>query len=282
MAGRGPVLSYSVQSVLSQTVRDLEVLIVGDGVCDATRSVIRELRAQDDRVRFFDFPEHPSRGEPNRHRVLTDEARGGIVCYLCDRDLYLPGHVERMLEVLGNADFTHTLSFDIRPDDSFRFKMEADLGREADRKWILRGWEVANGVPLSFAGHTMESYRRLPFGWRTTPPGRYTDIHMWEQFLAQPDCTAVSDHTPTVLYFPTYLRKGWSVEQRRAELERWSARAADQQWTAAFLLDVIEALSEDRLRIARNVRGWPSVLRHLTTPSNLKRTVRRIVRRLPF
>lgn len=282
MAGRGPVLPYSVGSVLGQTVRDIELFIVGDGVCDETRAVIAELQDADDRIRFFDFPAHPSRGEPNRHEVLTGEATGEIVCYLCDRDLYLPDHVERMSLLLREADFAHTLPFDIRPDDSFRFKSDMDIARPKDRAWILRGWEVENGIPLSFAGHTMDLYRRLPHGWRETPPGLYTDIYMWEQILAEPTCRAVSDHRPTVLYYPSYMRRGWSVDQRREELQRWSERMAGQAWKEEFLLDFVEALAEDRLRIARNIRGWRSAFRFLTTRSNLRRTARRLVRRLPF
>ena len=34
MSGRAPLLPYSVGSVLAQTVRDLEVFIMGDGVDD--------------------------------------------------------------------------------------------------------------------------------------------------------------------------------------------------------------------------------------------------------
>lgn len=282
MAGRGPVLRHSVASVLNQTVRDLEVFIVGDGVCDATREVIRELASGDDRLRFFDFPEHPSRGEPNRHEVLTREATGDIVCYLCDRDLYLPDHVERMSELLRAADFAHTLSFDIRPDDTFRFKAQMDVSRADDRSWILRGWEVENGIPLSFAGHTMDLYRRLPHGWRETPPGLYTDIYMWEQMLAEPTCTAVSDSRPTVLYYPSYMRRGWSVEHRRQELARWSERMTDAAWREEFLLEVIEALADDRLRIARHLRSWRATVRFLTRPETIRRSARRLVRRLPF
>jgi len=282
MAGRGPVLPLSVGSVLSQTIRNIEVFIIGDGVCDETRAVIRDLVSRDDRVRFFDYPEHPSRGEPNRHEVLSREARGDIVCYMCDRDLYLPTHVERMLELLEDADFAHTLSFDILPDERFRFKTEMDIARSDDRAWILEGWTAGNGIPLSIAGHTLELYRQLPHGWRETPPGLYTDIYMWEQILAEPSCRAVSDYRPTVLYFPSYLRRGWTVKRRKQELEGWTARMADDAWIEHFLLDVIDALGRDRLRLARNQRGWRSALKILADSLGIRKPLRRIARRLRF
>ncbi len=50
----GPTLRYAVQSALAQTVADLEVLVVGDGVPDVTRELMAELTAADPRVRWFD------------------------------------------------------------------------------------------------------------------------------------------------------------------------------------------------------------------------------------
>jgi glycosyltransferase involved in cell wall biosynthesis len=279
-AGRGPVLPYSVGSALNQTIRELEVIIIGDGVCDETRAVIDDLRKKDDRVRFFDFPKHESRGEPNRHRVLTAEARGEIVCYLCDRDMYLPGHVETMLRLLDGADFAHTLSYDMLPDDSIRVKTEMDIADDRDRRWILKGWEVGNGIPLTFAGHTMDLYRRLPHGWRTTPDGLYTDIYMWEQILAVDSCRAVSGYTPTVLYFPSYPRRGWGVEKRRRELAGWAEKMGRPRWREEFDLQLIEALGRDRVETARRLRRWRAPVRFARRWFGLRRFIRRAVRRV--
>ena len=86
---RGPTLALAVDSVLRQTVRDLEVFIIGDGVHEVTREAARSLEKADSRVRFFDHPKHARRGEPYRHEALQ-EARGRVVCYLCDRDSICP------------------------------------------------------------------------------------------------------------------------------------------------------------------------------------------------
>ena len=67
---RGELLRYSVQSVINQTVKDFEILIVGDGVSDASRDVIAELRRKDSRIFFHDYPKHERRGEPYRHQVI--------------------------------------------------------------------------------------------------------------------------------------------------------------------------------------------------------------------
>jgi glycosyltransferase involved in cell wall biosynthesis len=75
---RGFILPHSIGSVLNQTVQDFEILIVGDGVNNSTKEVIHELIAKDSRIKFFDFPKHPRRGEENRHKVLMF---GSLITY---------------------------------------------------------------------------------------------------------------------------------------------------------------------------------------------------------
>ena len=76
------LLPWSIRSALDQEHASVEVLVVGDGVEDATREVIASF-ADDPRVRFFDFPKGPRNGEAYRHAAL-ETAVGHIVCYLCD------------------------------------------------------------------------------------------------------------------------------------------------------------------------------------------------------
>ena len=62
----GPLLGLAVDSALRQSV-PVEVFIVGDGVPEAHKAFIRDLTAGDARVRFFDHPKSPGRGEAYRH-----------------------------------------------------------------------------------------------------------------------------------------------------------------------------------------------------------------------
>lgn len=232
----GRLLSYAVASALAQSVRDVEVFIIGDGVPAAHREFIAGLVASDSRLRFFDHPKHERRGEPYRHAALQ-HAQGRIVCYLCDRDLWLPDHVERMLTLLETADFAHAVSLHVWPGDQLRV-MAADLALPAYRKSLFF---LGNRVPLSCAAHTLEMYRRLPHGWRTTPSDQLTDHYMFQQILETPGCQAVSGRYPTAVTFPSRPRRGWTLEQRVDELERWVRRISDVETRQRF---VIEALQE--------------------------------------
>ena len=136
----------------------------------------------DRRVRFFDFPKAPGRGEGSRHAALQ-EARAPLVCYLSDDDLLLAEHVAEMAQLLDGADFAHSAPVIVDRDGSLEY-LPIDLAQPAFRSLLLRGgW---NAISLSGAAHTLDAYRRLPHGWRPAPPGVWSDLYMWQQFAAAP------------------------------------------------------------------------------------------------
>jgi len=207
---RGVILPHSIGSVQRQTIQNFEILVIGDGVNEFTRSVILELAEEDKRIRLFDFPKHPRRGEEYRDQVLKNEARGKYVAYLCDRDLFLPHHLETMAIYLSQYDFASTLNYMMLED-----KEGMVYGRKNLDSWDAPSWL------LSCDGHTLDYYKKLPYGWRTTPQGVYTDRYMWDQFLRQKDCKAYCGMEPTVLWFKRGDHPGMSSEERKRELIRW-------------------------------------------------------------
>ena len=231
----GGTIRHALASALRQTVQQIEVIIIGDGVAEVDKPLLLELASSDSRVRFIDHPKHESRGEPYRHAALQ-EAMGQIVCYLCDRDLWLPCHVEHMLKQLEHADFTHSLSMHVLPDGIYRF-YPTDLALPGPRR---RMRDVENRVALSCAAHTMEAYRRLPFGWRTTPKGIPTDWHMFRQFLQMDDCRASSGTFPSAITFPSPPRYGWPRERRIFELDSWAEKLAHEAKRDETVLEILQ------------------------------------------
>jgi GalNAc5-diNAcBac-PP-undecaprenol beta-1,3-glucosyltransferase len=247
-----------VQSALAQTVDELEVFIIGDGVSDAVRELIAEL-INDERVRFFDNPKGPRHGEAYRHAALN-EAQGEIVCYLADDDLWLPNHVDTMRRLLSGADFANALPLYVDEWGAIHFYI-VDLALPADRELIMSG---ANRIPLSCGAHTLEAYRNLPYGWRTTPEGKWTDLHMWQQFLANPECLTTSGTRPTVMNFPGPQRRDWSTEERLAELEKWNVKLSSTAGRESFFLDAHDALVRDyALYVARQRAAIANRQRHI-------------------
>lgn len=267
---RGPTLALAVDSVLRQTVRELEVFIIGDGVQEVTRTAARALEKSDARVRFFDHPKHARRGEPYRHEALQT-ARGRIVCYLCDRDLYLPRHVETMDGLLRGTDFAHSpwlrvdeKNGEFRPDEAF------DLNDPRDRRDFLKG--LFTGLPLSLGAHTLKAYRELAEGWTETPPGSFTDVYFAKKLIAKPEVVCRAGDRPTVLYFPRGSHPGWSTARRHAELAVWHARLADPAKLGSIHEEINQALVAERAAVHRRLRRFR---RALSLPLGLLNWLRR-------
>src|SRR5262249_43845097 len=254
---RGPLLPYSVGSVLTQTIRDLEVFIVGDGLTDSSREIVAGLMKSDNRIRFFDFHKHIRRGEPHRHEVLAG-AQGEIVCYLCDRDLMLPHHVATLLDLLKTSNFAHTLWTKVQPDGRFTLRNRLQLNQADHRRAFIEG-QV--GMGLSFVGHTMNLYRNLPHGWDATPKEVATDWYMWRKFLSHPECKPFSSDILTCLYFQ---RHEWPVAQRLRELQEWSGRMQDLSWCGRLVSQMTDWLSRPRSKLYR----WESMFWLLHTRLN--------------
>jgi glycosyltransferase involved in cell wall biosynthesis len=230
----GPTLRRSVGSALRQTVRDIEVFVIGDGVPDATRELLADMMRGEPRLKFFDHPKHESRAEPHRHAAIV-RGRGRIICYLSDDDLYLPRHVETMLGLLADADFAHALPVHVTAEGHVG-AWTVDLTLDEHRR-LLRN--VQNRIPFSAGAHTRDAYCRLTPGWRTPPAGVFSDLHMWRQFLGQEGCRFASAAEPTVLVFPSPLRRGWTLEQRVTELDQWCVKLSRPDGENAILRELL-------------------------------------------
>jgi glycosyltransferase involved in cell wall biosynthesis len=90
-------LSTAVESVLRQTVRDLELLIVDDGSTDGTVALARRFAARDDRVRVL---QQANAGPGPARNVGFRAARGRFFAFLDSDDEWDPAFLSEHLAVL--------------------------------------------------------------------------------------------------------------------------------------------------------------------------------------
>ncbi len=158
------------------------------------------------------------------------------MCYLSDDDLMFPDHIETMLKLLKNGNFCHTYLARIEANGEI-IPCLIDLSLKDYQRLMLSG---VSFIALSFVGHTLSLYRKLPYGWRTAPKGIYSDLYMWQQFLSHPDCKPVSGFVPTLFYFPSPQRKKWSIEKRASELENYSKKIGNQAFIKQYRQEFLE------------------------------------------
>jgi hypothetical protein len=111
---RSGVLRYAISSVLAQTYRDFELLVVGDACTDDSESVVREFA--DPRVFWHNLPQNCGNQFGSNNHGLA-RARGRYVAYLGHDDLWHRDHLATLVAAIEthDADFVFSLSLDIGP-----------------------------------------------------------------------------------------------------------------------------------------------------------------------
>jgi hypothetical protein len=253
-------LRLAVAGAQEQTLGDIEIFIVGDGVTEATRALVAGLAAGDRRIRFFDFPKGARKGEAHRHQALQ-HASGRFVAYLGDDDCWLPDHLSVLDDLLREADFGHTLHIGVGPGGEL-FAHFADLENPDFRALMLTSH--FNRFDFTFAGHTLAAYRRVPHGWRTTPPDfPWTDLYMWRQFLAEPWCRARSAMVPTCICTHTHLRPHLGDRERAEDLAHWRIEAARPGFREALWRKIGPSMAREAVRQEMtSVRQEAEVIRY--------------------
>src|SRR3954451_6824906 len=87
-------VAEAVESVLNQTFRDFELLIVDNGSTDGTPKILQSY-ASDPRVRLSLHQENVAISR--RFNEAVDAARGEFVSFLYSDDYYLPQKLERQV-----------------------------------------------------------------------------------------------------------------------------------------------------------------------------------------
>ncbi len=89
----GPYISQSIQSILNQSFRDFELLIVNDGSTDNTVEIIKSF--SDPRIRLIE--NESNKGLGFTRNVALKEAKGEFLAILDSDDIAFPDRIERQL-----------------------------------------------------------------------------------------------------------------------------------------------------------------------------------------
>lgn len=214
---RPETCALAVQSALAQSRPPVEVIVCCDG---CTPDAVEALRALAGPVRVLDLPKSPGYGYGNRNEAMW-QARGDIISWLADDDLYLPDHLERIGELYdaGLAELVQAMCCNIRAG-GFLEAMGDDWSIPYNRERFLGGEPIS--PPTSGISHRTEAAREVG-GWNAemTIGG---DLDFWRRLLSHP-VTSAMVATPTVLHLrgtgrPQPLEE--RIEQNRALLARMS------------------------------------------------------------
>lgn len=96
---RARQLPHSLQSVLSQTYQDFEVIIIDDGSTDNTREIVGAYN--DARIRYIH--QHNQERSASRNNGMK-AAQGEYICFLDSDDAYLDNHLELLHQSINKLN----------------------------------------------------------------------------------------------------------------------------------------------------------------------------------
>lgn len=88
-------LHYAVTSIINQTYKNIEILIVDDCSSDDTKQVMKVLKNSDNRIRIFSSTEN--QGPYNIRNGVIAEARGELITIHDSDDFALPDRIEKQV-----------------------------------------------------------------------------------------------------------------------------------------------------------------------------------------
>lgn len=150
---RARFLPETLNSALSQSISDIECIVVDDGSTDGTHEIAAEFCARDSRVRYL---RQENRGPSAARNYGLSEARGKFIQFLDSDDLIVSGKLAKQLKQFGTTndlalsycdyrycahdDVSKTVSRDNFPPP--RFVMQRRLWDIASR------WETKFSIPM--------------------------------------------------------------------------------------------------------------------------------------
>lgn len=110
-------IAQSILSVINQTYKNWELLVIDDGSEDRTREVVSEFQSKDDRIKYH---YQRNEGQGNARNNGIRRSRGELIAFLDQDDLWLNNKLHLQIDALNqtNADLVFS--------DGYIFQTEND------------------------------------------------------------------------------------------------------------------------------------------------------------
>lgn len=260
---RGEALRPTLESVLAQTLRDFELVVVSDASTDSTDEVAADVAARDPRVRVMRTRRYGFQAGPTNEALRT--ARHDRIAYLDHDDLWAPEHLETLAGLLDSgADLVASRARKVDP-----------TGRELSVAHpVTRLWHHEAQVLNPLFENSCAAHRR----WLVDAVGGWTESEVgledWDLWLRMADAGAsvatTMRTTVDVVEHPGSRQNGLPLRHAHVLAEfddARSARAAVRRLTDRRLYPRAAAACTDDLldwyrRLAERgelvePQGWP-------------------------
>ncbi len=94
---RSKLLQRAINSVLSQTYKNFEIIIIDDGSNDNTQNICQKFIDENENIRYI--RNENSAGGAEARNIGMRQAKGEIITFLDDDDEWLPQKLEKQIEI---------------------------------------------------------------------------------------------------------------------------------------------------------------------------------------
>lgn len=167
-----PYVRDAVESVLNQTLNDIEILLINDGSTDNGLAILEELKSEDSRVRLYT---QSNQGLSRTRNRGLEEACGEYIYFMDSDDLIDPLTLEACYTRCSkeNLDFVF-FEADAFSDDSSLSSLSFDYSRSVMSPNVvgtgkdflmiqLKAYEFRSSVCLNFISFDFLRYNQLTF-----------------------------------------------------------------------------------------------------------------------
>lgn len=98
---RVDLLERAINSVVNQSYKNIEIIVVDDCSTDGTQEFLKEIAKGDERINFF--LKEKNGGACESRNIAIQSARGEYITGLDDDDYFLPNRIENFVSNLSNA-----------------------------------------------------------------------------------------------------------------------------------------------------------------------------------
>ena len=92
-------ISESIQSVINQTYKNWEMIIIDDSSKDSTHDIISRYNIIDSRIRVISLEKNS--GVSNERNIGISEAQGSWIAFLDSDDIWQPTKLEKQMELIN-------------------------------------------------------------------------------------------------------------------------------------------------------------------------------------
>ena len=129
-------------SVLNQTYKNIEIILVDDCSKDGSENIIKQYQSNNKNITYFKQPKNLGAGHA-RNKAL-ELARGRYVAFLDSDDVWLPEKIDKQLVLMkkSNTPFCYTAIEMIDEYDNI-VKLKRNISEKCTYKYLLRNTIIA-------------------------------------------------------------------------------------------------------------------------------------------